>query len=205
MTSSMFYRPNSKWQIWAAFCGAILIHVAAVALASRSATIAPGVPDEPPGIEIIPIIDEPQPVDPIEPPPELDMPPPPTTINEFIEPDPTPAPARRRVERAPERLVRTAAAPARMPMGAAKVLALSAPAPEYPYEARRMRATGSGVALLTIEAATGYVTDVRMLRSTGNAVLDNATISGFRRWRFKPGTVSSVQSPITYTLTGASF
>ena len=44
-----------------------------------------------------------------------------------------------------------------------------------------------------------------MSRSTGNAVLDNATISGFRRWRFKPGTVSQVQTPITYTLTGASY
>jgi protein TonB len=93
----------------------------------------------------------------------------------------------------------------RTTIGSARVLAISAPQPEYPYEARRQRATGSGIALLTIDPATGSVTDVRMLRSTGNAALDNATISGLRRWRFKPGTVSSVQSPITYTLTGASF
>jgi TonB family protein len=44
-----------------------------------------------------------------------------------------------------------------------------------------------------------------MSRSTGSAVLDTATISGFRRWRFKPGTVAKVQTPITYTLTGVSY
>ena len=205
MTSSMFHRPNSKWQIWTALCGAILIHVGAVAFAERSATIPPTGSDEPTGIDIIPIIDDPQPVEPVEQPPDLDMPPPPITNNEFIEPDPTPPPVRQRVDRSPKRLVRTAPAPARMTMGSARVLAISAPRLEYPYEARRQRATGSGVALLTIDASTGYVTDVRMLRSTGNALLDSATINGFRRWRFKPGSASTVQSPITYTLTGASF
>ena len=92
-----------------------------------------------------------------------------------------------------------------MSFGAAKVFAISAPRPEYPYEARRQRATGSGVALLTVDPTTGSVSDVRMLRSTGNLVLDNATISSLRRWRFRPGTVSIVQTPITYTLTGAAF
>ncbi len=80
-----------------------------------------------------------------------------------------------------------------------------APRPEYPYEARRQRLTGSGIALLLIDFSTGDVMEVSMLRSTGSAVLHQATISGFRSWRFKPGTVSRVQSPITYTLTGASY
>ena len=204
MTSPMFYRPNSKWQIWAAFCGAILIHVGAVALAERSATIPIGV-DEPPGIDIIPMIEDPQPVQPIAPPPDLPLLPPPVSDSAFIEENQTPPPARQQVDRSPQRVVRAAPRAARMTTGSARVLAISAPQPEYPYEARRQKATGSGVALLTIDPSTGYVTDVRMLRSTGNAVLDNATISGLRRWRFKPGTVTSVQSPITYTLTGASF
>jgi protein TonB len=93
----------------------------------------------------------------------------------------------------------------RGPSGSPKAFALSAPRPEYPYEARRQRLTGSGVATLTIDTATGAVTSVTMARSTGSAVLDNATISGLRRWRFKPGTVSQVQTPITYTLTGATY
>jgi TonB family protein len=65
--------------------------------------------------------------------------------------------------------------------------------------------TGSGVALLRIDPSTGYVIEVSMSRSTGSAILDNATISGFHRWRFKPGTIATVQTPITYTLTGASY
>jgi protein TonB len=200
----MFYRPNAKWQVWAAFCGAILIHVGAVAVAERSATTVPGMRDEPPGIEIIPAIDEPELVEPIEPPPDLAVPPPPVADSDFVE-DKQPLSVRRPADRPAQRLLRTAPRAMRTTIGSARVLAISAPQPEYPYEARRQRATGSGVALLTIDPATGSVTDVRMLRSTGNAMLDNATISGLRRWRFKPGTVSSVQSPITYTLTGASF
>jgi protein TonB len=78
------------------------------------------------------------------------------------------------------------------------------PRPVYPYEARRQRMTGSGIALLTIDPAIGNVTNVRITRSCGSVILDNATLEAFRRWRFKPGTALSVEVPITYTLTGAS-
>jgi protein TonB len=87
----------------------------------------------------------------------------------------------------------------------AKVLALSAPRPEYPYEARRQRITGEGVVAMTVDPATGHVSSVSMSKSTGSPFLDNAALAGFRRWRFKPGTVSSVRCPITFTLTGASY
>lgn len=90
-------------------------------------------------------------------------------------------------------------------IGAAKVSAISAPRPKYPYEARRQHATGAGVVVLNVDPATGFVTSVSMRQSTGNAVLDNAALSAFRRWRFKAGTVSIVQSPITFTMTGAQF
>jgi protein TonB len=90
-------------------------------------------------------------------------------------------------------------------MSSAKVLALSAPRPEYPYEARRQRLTGSGVAVLLVDPASGSVTSVSIARSTGSAILDNAAISGFKRWRFKPGTVAKVSAPITFTLTGAAY
>ncbi|HEX7518593.1 MAG TPA: energy transducer TonB [Chthoniobacterales bacterium] len=86
-----------------------------------------------------------------------------------------------------------------------KVLALSAPRPEYPYEARRQRITGDGIVVMSVDPVSGRVTDVSMWRSTGNSYLDNAAVTGFRRWRFKPGTVSRVKSPITYTLTGAAY
>jgi protein TonB len=86
-----------------------------------------------------------------------------------------------------------------------KVLAIYAPRPEYPYEARRQRTTGSGLVILMIDSPTGCVTNARMAQSTGSAVLDNSAVSALRRWRFKSGTAAKVQVPITYTLTGASY
>jgi TonB family protein len=87
----------------------------------------------------------------------------------------------------------------------ARVSALTAPRLEYPYEARRQKITGSGIAALTIDPVSGSVIGVMMETSTGSPVLDNAAVSGFRRWRFKPGTTSKVRLPITYTLTGAQY
>jgi TonB family protein len=84
------------------------------------------------------------------------------------------------------------------------VSALSAPRLEYPYEARRQKITGSGVVVITVDPVSGSVTNVVMEASTGHPVLDNAAITGFLKWRFKPGTVSKVRSSVTYTLTGAA-
>ena len=41
-----------------------------------------------------------------------------------------------------------------------------------------------------------------MEQSIGNPILDNSTVSAFRRWRFKPGTPPRVRIPITFVLTG---
>ena len=154
-------------------------------------------------IDVIATAEERQPPEVADPP---ELPPLVPTPNSVIpEENPTPPPVRSNVNRPAPRLVRGATAPGATTMHSAKVLAVSAPRPEYPYEARRQRATGSGVVLLTIDPATGYVTNARMSRSTGNLVLDNATVSAFRRWRFKAGTVSVVQAPITFTLTGAAY
>ena len=86
----------------------------------------------------------------------------------------------------------------------ARVMALSAPRPEYPYEARRQKVTGTGVVAMTIDPA-GNVTSAVMERSTGNLILDNAAVAAFRKWHFKPGTVTKVKSPITFTMSGALY
>jgi len=85
-----------------------------------------------------------------------------------------------------------------MSMSAAKALAISAPLPEYPYQARRANITGSGLCVMLVDTASGKVTSATMAESTGNAILDQATIHTFRRWRFKPGTVSQLRVPISY-------
>jgi TonB family protein len=83
-------------------------------------------------------------------------------------------------------------------LAAAKSLAISAPLPNYPYEARRAHVTGSGVCVMTVNTAGGNVTSATMTESTGNAFLDKITTDTLGKWRFKPGTVSQVQVPITY-------
>ena len=81
---------------------------------------------------------------------------------------------------------------------AAQAMAVSAPLPEYPYQAKRANITGSGVCVMTIDAASGKVTDAKMAQSTGDAMLDTVTTNTFRRWRFKPGTLSQVRVPVDY-------
>ncbi len=58
--------------------------------------------------------------------------------------------------------------------------------------------TGSGVCLMLVDIASGTVTKATMTQSTGNRVLDKVTTDTFRRWRFKPGSVSQVRVPVTY-------
>ena len=85
-----------------------------------------------------------------------------------------------------------------MSMSVAKAIAVSTPMPDYPYEARRAHITGSGVCVMTVDTASGNVTSVVMEQSTGDGILDKVTTDAFRKWRFKPGTVSQVRVPISY-------
>jgi TonB family protein len=95
--------------------------------------------------------------------------------------------------------------PGPMSMSRAKALALYAPRPQYPYEARSRHVTGSGVVVCSVDSASGNVTGCSVSSSTGSPILDNAATSAFRQWRFRPGTLSKVNIPITFTMTGASY
>jgi TonB family protein len=94
------------------------------------------------------------------------------------------------------------AQPQRFSSAAEKALVINGPRPDYPYEARRGRITGSGIGIIEVDPSTGKVTRTYMAISTGSPILDNATLYAFRRWRFKPGTVSKVKIPINFTLGG---
>src|SRR6266853_5799021 len=85
------------------------------------------------------------------------------------------------------------------PLSSAKAVAVRAPLPVYPYQAKHDHITGDGVCVMTVDTASGKVTDATMEQSTGNVILDKTTTNAFRQWRFKPGTVSKVRAPITYT------
>lgn len=201
MNSALLYRENGRRLFWIAFVSALAIHIGAVALAktkSPIATVENFITRT--AVDIIDVF-EPEPT-----PPEESV----TSPLEQIQPDQESFPEENHTPprvRAPQRsqppsLVRR---PPTTSWHSMKAMVAYAPCPVYPYEARRQRVTGSGVALLTIDRTSGTVTDVLMMRSCGNAILDNSTLDALRRWRFRPGTAARVQVPITYTLMGASY
>jgi len=87
----------------------------------------------------------------------------------------------------------------------AKAIAIYAPKPDYPAEARARHLTGSGIVMLDVDVATGKVVSARMLQSMGHKVIDDAALDAFRRWRFKPGRAAPhIKIPIRYTLNGST-
>jgi TonB family protein len=105
----------------------------------------------------------------------------------------------------PIKAPQAAGRPGTMSISTAKALATHAPRPHYPYEVRSRHITGRGVCVVEVDAGSGSVTSASMASSIGNSILDNAALSAFRQWRFKPGSVSKVRIPITFTTTGAQY
>jgi TonB family protein len=137
------------------------------------------------------------------PPPEdipIPEPPPPPEIQpEFVE-ERTPPPRQQTAQK-----FTPIKSPGPMSMSRAKALALYAPRPQYPYEARSRHITGSGVIVVDVDPGSGNVTSASVAQSIGSPILDNEALRAFRQWRFRPGTVSKVRIPITFTMTGASY
>jgi TonB family protein len=106
--------------------------------------------------------------------------------------------AKKRAPSVVQREMASTPPPTQLSIAAAQAMAVSAPLPEYPYEAKHANITGSGVCLILVDIASGTVTNATMTQSTGNRVLDKVTTETFRRWRFKPGSVSQVRVPVTY-------
>jgi TonB family protein len=200
MTNNAFiYRRPSKWPIATALAAAVLIHLSAVAIAfNQESPTTPPTETDSATIGIY-LVDEP----PAPPDPDISLPPSlPVPAADLVEPEET------------HRLIKTQQNPARIrpfgqtwlpATGNAKGLVLSAPRPDYPYEARSRHITGSGVALITVDPNSGWAVDAMMEQSIGYPILDTSTISAFRRWRFKPGTPARVPIPITFVLTRAQY
>lgn len=202
MNPPSLYRQTGRSGFWIAFISALAIHLGAVALAkTKSPAIKISDFNSPGEVELVATAAEPEPAL-LE---ESAMPPPLEQVHaeqdSFPEENVTPPRlgAHRKARQAS--VVRGPTAPLR----SVKAMVAYAPRPIYPYEARRQRMTGSGIALLTVDQTSGTVTDVRMAQSCGNVILDKSTLDALQRWRFRPGGVTRVEVPITYTLMGVSY
>jgi TonB family protein len=80
----------------------------------------------------------------------------------------------------------------------AREVAIFAPKPVVPAEARARHLSGAGVCVVYVRP-DGTVERAEMLQSTGQPVLDKASIDAFSRWRFVPSSVKKVKLPIRYT------
>ena len=213
MPGPLLYRPQPRWQVWAAFGGALALHLTAVGIASihpkEDIVDLSDIPEATVEMSLETQQEPPQPT----PPPEEEPPPPPPPEAvpeekpEYVEEKATPPPKRPPSTQPVQPIAKPkpTGPVGPMSMSSAKINAVSAPRPEYPYEARRSKITGSGVCVMTIDPGSGSVTSATMAQSTGSPILDNAATSAFRRWRFKPGTVSRVRTPITFTMSGAQY
>jgi TonB family protein len=85
---------------------------------------------------------------------------------------------------------------------AAKAVTMYAPRPDYPEEARSHRIAGSGVCVVSVDPASGSVTNASMAQSTGSLVLDKSVLRTVRTWKFKPRTVSQVSIPVEFPKEG---
>jgi TonB family protein len=202
MAGPLLYRPPPRWQFYAALGGALFLHLAAIGIAA--------IKHEPPAVDLSQIPTATveatlQPEDQPTPPPEdipMPEPPPIPDVAEFHEEKPPPP----KTNLKPAGPVKPQGVTGTMSITGAKAVAIFAPKPDYPYEARSRHVTGSGVCVLSVDVASGNVTDASMAQSIGNPILDNSTVTTFRRWRFRPGQVApKVKVPITYTMTGASY
>jgi TonB family protein len=70
--------------------------------------------------------------------------------------------------------------------------------PAYPDRARRSRQHGSGVFRLQIDPASGKVSGVTVVKSTGVDALDDSAVHALRMWRIKPRRWRELDIPITF-------
>jgi len=131
-------------------------------------------------------------------------PPPPEIKPEPVEQTTPPPQQPKRRKTSPAEAPEVGASAATISFSSAKALATFAPLPKYPLKVRSDGVTGSGVCVVSVDQASGRVTGASMEQSTGDSTLDKSAVRAFRKWRFKPGSVSKVRIPIEFTMTGAS-
>src|SRR4029434_152286 len=147
----LIYRPPPRWYFWTALGAALAIHLTAVAVSQRHEAPPVDLPPQPPQV-VEAVLAPPEATPPPEDIPIPEPPPPPEIQPEFVEErTPPPRQAQNAAKFAPVK------SPGPMSMSRAKALALYAPRPQYPYEARSRHVTGSGVIVCSVDSGSGRV------------------------------------------------
>ena len=183
------------------------IEVAVVESAPPAEAAPPEKPPEPTPPEPVP--PPPTPVPPPPPPPEPTPQPMPEPAPP--KPEPTPPPARAVAPRPPKAPTHPHTAVPAKPgppatsadhgpptaargsggTGHTEVRIRSNPKPDYPEEAKR--AHQEGVAIVSIEInSAGEPENVKLAKSSGFPLLDQAAVAGVRRWRFYPAVMGGL-------------
>jgi len=82
-------------------------------------------------------------------------------------------------------------APATAAVKMARPLYVKNSVPRYPRRARKKGLQGT-VMLEVLVDETGQVKNLRLLRSSGHAILDKAAAASVKKWRFAPGVINGV-------------
>jgi TonB family protein len=80
--------------------------------------------------------------------------------------------------------------------GPAHNAVLYAPKPVFPPAAIQQHLSGRGVYKMDLDNGAPY--DVRVVRSTGHKILDDAAVETLRSWRFRPHRLVWVTIPIQF-------
>jgi TonB family protein len=85
---------------------------------------------------------------------------------------------------------------------ALKNVCIYAPEPDYPPAVYRRGISGKGIFRVTVDAKTGRVSEVKVVRTTGYQILNELAAKAFLQWRFKPGLGGSFQISYDFHVLG---
>jgi hypothetical protein len=80
---------------------------------------------------------------------------------------------------------------------------LVTPIPQFSFDFRRRRISGSGIFEMRINPKTGKMKDVIVPVSTRNAILDNELARVCSMYQFKPGRITQARVPMGFVWTRA--
>jgi TonB family protein len=70
--------------------------------------------------------------------------------------------------------------------------------PEYPREYRARRIEGTAIFRIIVDASSGSVTSVKLIKSSGHSGLDDSASRAIQQWRWRPHTWTEIDMPVAF-------